>query len=827
MRVLVIALILPLVSLQSAGTLEWLVARQEGGVWRNEGRVDYICTLLALGLLERSDEEKCVEAVQAGRRTLSQNFGTGLLPTLARCMSMGDYGELASYFDHGFCNEEGAFPDLLSTLWSCYFLMFREGIDEKWIEASIEFIYGECIDGMNWGLSGECNQRLMLFALWNLLLLDEPVVECVRHLTAADNVELALQLGIMCACGEWEEALVLRKELLSRRNEDGSWSEQSSGDGDLLTSCLALEVLDAFSVAKASPGADLDVPLDAVTVKNGEMRFLLFNNGDYAALPCVVEVEWHGENGLLSKAEFAVGRLERRHAVSYTAALPANCGLAVIKADSAGVSGDVDWTNNVCHVPLGENDIHTLELAPLLAGGKDGATPLFLGAGMGVMLTGAIAHHGQCSEADLTWELLDNGERLCAGNGNGRIEAEWFPLEGWHELVLKAQCKGEEKTRKASLEVVYDAGVLKTYRMDAQAMQEATDNFGAREYVEVQALSSYTDCDVEVHIYSPQDEFLGRAAKDSLQEGYWQWHTGNCSPGVYKAEAIFRKGAITLAKVEKSFEIMPTFQVSDLKIEEPAFSGKLYQRHNWHENLTFSWNCVANVQLDAKIEWHIEDEEGAVCSFGSGEMPVCVDTGRLLQCSSAPSGIGGCFDAYGTYTLRAKLNVGEDSAEASLPINVLKRPVISIESTITPRKIDTGSNMLRTKIKLEGDASGFRGEPASFQVENEPIMMHGDAVPIRLLDVRDTYGNLVENGVLLCTVLYGKLAGGVSLSEPGRVQGDLLRVQVCNGVAVLEYSMDVAPVSGKQPVPIYIGVRNDGTGKMLGSVGVFCGKKED
>ena len=821
MRVFIIALILPLISMQ-ADTKDWLVARQEGGVWYNEGRVDYICSLLALDLLERSGEAKYAEPVRAIRRRLSQDGGTSLHPTLARCIANGSYGDLSLYFDHGFCNEEGAFPDLLSTLWCCHLLKFKEGVDETWFEASVEFIYDECLGGLEWGLSAEGNQRLGLFVLWQLLLMDEPIaaeaLDHVRNLIASDNVELALQLGIMCACGEWEGALVLRGELLSRRNEDGAWPEQAGASGDLLASCLALEVLDAFTVAKTSAGADLDVPLDAVRMKNGEMRFLLFNNGDYAALPCIVEVEWHNGEGLLSKEEFAVGRMERRHALSFTARLPVNAELAVIKADVAGVSGDVDWTNNICYVPLAGNGVHSMEVGPLLAAGKDEAKPLFLGAGLGVMLTGAIAHNGQCTEGDLTWELLDNGKRICAGNGHGSIEGEWFPLEGWHELELKAQCNGVEKTRKARFEVVYDAAVLKTYKIEAQ---QTCDSFGAREYVEIQALSSYLDCDVEMRIYSSQGMFLCKAVKDSLREGYWQWHTGDCSPGIYKAEAIFRKGGIVLARAEKNFEILPTFQISDLRIEEPVLSGKLYERQDWQEHLTFSWNCIANVQREARIQWHIEDAEGRPCAFGSGEMQVAANTGRLLQCSSVPAGIGGRFEAYGTHTLRAKLTSGEDSIEISLPVNVLKRPVISISSTVSPKEIDTGSNMLRTTIRLEGDASGCVGEPASFIVEDEPIMLHDSKATIRLVDVRDVYGNLVEEGALLCSVPYGKLSGGVSLSEAGRVQGDLLRVQVSNGVAELEYNMDEVPVSSKQPVPIYISVRKDGTNEMLGSVGVF------
>ncbi|MBR6373000.1 MAG: hypothetical protein IKS20_07450 [Victivallales bacterium] len=821
MRIFIIALILPLIGLQ-ANALEWLAGRQEGGVWHNEGRVDYVCSLLALDLLERSGEAKNAELVRAGRRRLSQAGGSGLYPTLARCIATGGYGDLSSYFDNGFCNEEGAFPDLLSTLWSCHLLKLREGIDANWLEASVNFIYRECLGGLDWGLSGEGNRRLGLFVLWQLLLMDEPIaseaLDYMHGLTASDNVELALQLGIMCACGEWEEALALRGELLSRRNGDGSWPEQPGAGGDLLASCLALEVLEPFSVASANAGADLDVPLDAVTFKNGEMRFLLFNNGDYAAMPCVVDVEWHDGKGLLSKEAFAVGRMERRHALSFAAALPANAELAVIKADAAGVSGDMDWTNNVCHVPLGGNVVHSMEIGPLLAAGKDGANPLFLGAGMGVVLTGAIAHNGQCKEEALSWELLDNGETLCAGNGHGPLEVEWFPLEGWHELALKAQCNGMEKTRKARFEVVYDAAVLKTYKLE---VPQACDSFGAREYVVIQALSSYTECDVEMRIYSPQGVFLCKAAEDTLREGYWQWHTGDCKPGMYKVEAIFRKGGIVLAKAEKDIEILPTFQVSDLKIEEPIFTGKLYERQDWREKLTFSWNCVANVQREARIEWRIEDVEGRPCAFGSGEMQVVANTGRLLQCSSVPSGIGGRFDAYGAHTLRARLTSGEDGVEASLPINVLKRPVISIHSTVSPKEIDTGSNMLRTTIRLEGDASGFRGEPASFGVEEEPIMLHGNKAAIRLVDVRDAYGNLVEEGVLLCSVPYGKLSGGVSLSEAGRVQGDLLRVHISNGIAELEYSVDELPVSGKQPVPIYISVRKDGTNEMLGSVGVF------
>ena len=158
----------------------------------------------------------------------------------------------------------------------------------------MDFIYSECLGGLDWGLSGEGNRRLGLFVLWQLLLMDEPIaseaLDYMHCFAASDNVELALQLGIMCASGEWEEALALRGELLSRRNGDGSWPEQPGASGDLLASCLALEVLEPFSVARANAGADLDVPLDAVTFKNGEMRFLLFNNGDYAAMPCVVDV---------------------------------------------------------------------------------------------------------------------------------------------------------------------------------------------------------------------------------------------------------------------------------------------------------------------------------------------------------------------------------------------------------------------------------------------------------------------------------------------------------------------------------------------------------
>ncbi len=826
MRIFIIALVLPLISLQ-ADTLDWIAGRQEGGVWYNEGRVDYICSLLALGLLERSCEAKYAEVVRTERRRLSQIGGVGLYPTLAHCISNGSYGDLSSYFDNGFCNEEGAFPDLLSTLWCCHLLKLREGIDETWLEASVQFIYDECLGGLSWGLSGEGNQRLGLFVLWQLLLRDEPIasaaLEYVRNLSASDNVELALQLGIMCACGEWEEALVLRNELLSRRNEDGSWPEQPGASGDLLASCLALEVLEPFTVAKASAGADLDVPLDGVSIKKEQMRFLLFNNGDYAATPCAMEVEWHDDNGLLSKVEFAVGRMERRHALSFTAVLPATAEFAVIKADVAGVSGDVDWTNNVCYVPLGENSVHSMEIGPLLAAGKDGANPLFLGAGLGMMLTSAIAHNGQCNEETLSWELLDNGERLCSGHGIGRIEVEWFPLEEWHELELKAQCNGVSQTRKARFEVVYDAAVLKTYK----EAQQLCDSFGAREYVAIQALSSYTDCDVEMRIYSPQGKFLCKAVKHTLREGYWQWHTGDCSPGIYKAEAIFRKGGIVLARAEKNFEILPTFQISDLKIVEPILTGKLYERQDWQENLTLSWNCIANVQREARVEWHIEDAEGRKCAFGSGEMQVASNTGRLLQCSSAPSGIGGRFEAYGVHTLKARLTIGEDSIEASLPINVLKRPVISINSTVSPKEIDTGSNMLRTTIRLESDASGSRGEPDSFGVEDEPILLQDNKATIRLVDVRDAYGNLVEEGALLCSVPYGKLSGGVSLSEAGRVQGDLLRVQVSNGIAELEYNVGEVPVSSKQPVPIYISVRKEGTNEMLGSIGVFCVKREE
>ena len=831
MRIFLIAVILPLIGLEGAVTLDWLMSRRSGAVWSNGGRRDYLCTLMALDLLERSGIEECLELAKVGRDALANDLGSGLHPTLARCMSKGRYDELAPYVCKGFSNEEGAFPDLLSTLWCCHFLAFREGVNAEWLSASKDFIYEECLGGLSWGLSGEGNVRLAHFVLSTLLALGEPIAaEALEHMecnAAADNMELALQLGMMCVCGEWEKALELRSELLAARNYDGSWSEISGKEGDVLTTCIALEALDAFTLVKAAPGPDLDVPSDGVTLKDGELRLLLFNNGVVAALPCVLEVEFYGENALLSREVYEVARLERRHTLRFAAAIPNDARLAVIRADAAGATGDVDWSNNVCHVKLGENALHAIELSPLLAGGDNGAEPLFLGGGLGVIVTGAMAHHGQCDNDRLSWELLDNGRRIGAGLGCGRIEVEWFPQEGMHCLALNVKCKAEQKTRTTQFEVVHDAAVLKTYSLDAAGAQPC-GSFGAREYVTFCALSSYIDCDAEVRVYSPDGSFLGKAEKSPVNDRQWQWHTGDCAPGVYRAEAHFRKGTVRLAKAESAFEILPTFKASELKIEEPTFAERLYQRQKWQSPLTFSWHCIANMQKKASISWEIKGPSGQVCEFGGGETPVLCNTSRLVQCASVPAGLEGCFSEHGTYELCSRLAYGDELMETTLPFCVLRRPVISVGSTVLPEEIDTGPNMLRTTVMLEGDAGGFKGEPASFEVGGNPVMLQGASVAIRLIEVRDAHGNLVDDGAVLCSVPYGRLAGGESLAEAERVRGDFMRFQVKDGIVRMEYRIeDETAFEGRCLVPIYISVRKEGTMETLGSVGVFISRRED
>ena len=828
MRIFLISLLLPALWLHGGNGLDWLASKQDGGLWRNGGRPDYVCTLLTLGLLERSGDASYEREVKSCRDALAMEVGEGLYPTLARCVvASGGYGDLSPYIADGFSNETGAFPDLLCTLWCCHLLSFKAGVPEEWLLKSRDFIYSERIGDAQWGLSGEANARLALFALLNLLKLDESLsadaLDMVLDYHAQDNVELSLQLGIMCACGEWERALELRHVLLDARNENGSWPENSGGEGDLLTTCLAMEALEAFSVSQARSDIDLDVPLDAVVQGNGEMSFLLFNNGNDASLPFDVEVEFYAGASLLKSIQHAVARLDGRHALRFEEEVPEGADLSVIKADVKGVSGDDDWSNNACHVPFSENASHGIVLAPLLAAGRNDTHPLFLGGGMGVMLTGAIMHHGNCNDGDLTWELLDDGEILCEGIIAGLISVEWFPAEGRHNLNLYVQCGGVQRACAASFEVVYDAAVLHVFAMDAQSLSPS-NVFGAREYVVLQALSSYADSEVEVRVYSPQGELLGNAAKDPAHEGYWQWHTGNARPGNYRAEALFRKGTIVLARAEQSFEIQPTFRISDLKIESPDFKGSLYQRQEWAAPLIFSWNCVSNVQKDVHFAWHVEMPSSEICEFVSGGISAIADAGSFAQNTEVPGGIKGSFAEYGLHKLHAKLTCGEESVETVLPFEVRKRPVISIGSTVSPTCIDTGANMVRTTITLEGDAVDERGEPASFIVDDEPVTMRGNTVAVRLRDVSDAQGKLVLEGALLCSVPYGKLAGGVFLAEEGREQGDLRRYQVVNGMVELEYSADCEAGSEEEeerPLPIYISVRKQGNLELIGSIGIF------
>ncbi len=813
---------------------EWLLRNCSGdGTWHSPSGRDCIVSLLAMKELERCSDERCISAAADCNAVLRSSVDAGLYAALARAVCSDDSSFLESYAGHGFSNEPGAFPDLLSTLWCCYFLNGVAGVSDNWLNESGEFISGEALDDGSWGISGEGSIRLSLFSVFVLmniyddLLLSGDFFSDASDVENYDIVELSYCLPCMAFAGEWDIALKIRNKLLEARNPNGGWPERPGMGSDILTTCLALSALNVFSVKDQNEYADLDLPSDGISFSGGIVSCIVFNNGMCAAVPYLMRAVFKDINGIkISECVIEAGRLERGHCEKFSFKVPSGASACFIYADMECVTGDCRMSNNAAVFEINGTSPEGLELFPILAAGDSLEEPIFLAPGRGIELTSALLKYGLPGDALVT--LSDNGRIAFSGRFSGDISIEWFPDEGMHRLELKAVCGDFECITGGDVEVVHGGAVIRTRSIEQQP-SVLCDSFGAREYVEFEVVTSCDDIETEVTVYDSSGDMAGVAVPCPGRRGRWQWHTMDFPPGEYRAKAVLRDASahFIVSDAECVFTIVPNVTLEDLAVAVPGARKKIYQGQEWESEMDFSWKSRANISSSCRIAWILQDIEGRGLEWGEGGMEHELNTSLFLQAVRGPV-LKGIFSAAGSYRLMVRLTSEFAELECSVPVQVMPAPSVVLKSSVAPDLVDTGINVIKATISLTGEVDIAKEEVISFRCAAEPVFAVNDSsipVLIRLTDLADANGNAVESGSLVCSVMHGRLDGGVSLSDEKRMDGDIMRFDIgVSGIEVLYIP------SGKRTAfkmtPVYMEVRNSLTSEAIGTVGIFLMNEE-
>ncbi len=675
--------------------------------------------------------------------------------------------------------------------------------------------------------------------------------------------DAAVALRLMCLLGRWEEARPTCQALQSCQNQDGGWGEAPGQETDLQTTCAALAALSAFRLTTPDTWPDLMVTGAGVAVRpaspSGEgasrlIEALVFNQGSSVAASFRVAfyrgfATAHGLMAELEAEPLQPGCSSRVRLVLTEENLPE---WLVVVVDADGRTGDLHRENNWCRCFLGgapgvnEPDTPVLGVLDneLLLNGARPDEVLFLGPGQGVAVSGLAVASGATGAVQYAFQ--DNGRELATGTcvldtGPGAVLAtDWFPEAGTHvlRLILTGEPPGAVMDAVTELVVtVVDEGALLQTWQQVNGSWQKSSMYPARDFVEIEPLCADAEAEVTLWVEDVAGVFLGAPVPSGERPGRYHWHTGAHPPGAYRACGRFRQrrnGAL-LAETTTPFDIMPTDVCSGLVMTGIDRENILACGQTLLVQPGAQWQAVTNVAgAGCQLTWHWEGEDGTrLDSMPRIRLDVPVDLQAMTQRTALAEALQVSFAEPGLYWLLVELTCGETRLRDAVSFLAVARPVPVVENLVAPECVEAGLELVTTRIRLTvaDAAKGLSaGEPATFSTGPFAATVDDDsgaAVQIPLLDIRDRRGVLVDGGVLVSRVEYGRCRGDADLA-PSRTEGSVALHQISQGCAQLDYAPTGSTLRENQWATVVIAIHlasQEGTswgiGRQIGSVEVY------
>lgn len=826
------------------------------GIWYIGGKADSLGSLMAISILDASPYETERNAALKGKSAclLAKTETSSLLEALYSACAQYPvaWDELSPFYNQdtgSWCWEINSQPDILASIIASMVMTCYPAPPDNIRTNTLKYIASSSKDGINWELCGIGNTRLSLLAITTLtgyspalsLNWKRKATGFITGLDAdsLDNMELALAIRALCALSQWEPALLLRNKLLLNGNGNNEWGEAKGLPFDLLTSCFVYHALNCFSICSTDTNTDLDIPpMSAKTDTSNNkcsISALVFNIGGSISQPYDIEIKAIDDLGastIISSTPMQPLLNGRSTLFSCETSLPVDTASILITADPNGTTADTNRENNYILIPVNSNSSRYIILDEIFASGCKSDIPLFLGPGLGTILSASISYSGFNAQSSISYSWFDNGRILedgiidIEGDGVRQLSTEFYPSEGQHSIELVVSDGVTQYSTTSTFTVAYNAAILRIYKTDTLTQASASEFF-ARESIDFHAISSYQDCDIELNIYDNKGKIIDKAAMDMEKEGHFQWHTSNHTPGTYCAAAEFFKKntSISLAAADIEFQILPTSLNSNLALTSPSKKTTLRQGEKWQPPIAAQWESCTNVPSKVNISWQITDSTSRVMAESSKEQILDIDTSSLMQFITCKEAVSYTFNESGSFRFRLILSDGNGTLETETEIEVAPKPELILENRVSPSTIGIEPAVVTTTIQLSMENSMSSGLPLSFEVQNAPVSIKDKedaSIDIRITNIRDEAEHTVHEGVIACIVSYGKLVADIDLA-PGRTEGSAVLAAISEGNASIVFSpAGGALLDNEQAIlPVYVYQYDNENKQLLKKIGAF------
>ncbi len=587
-----------------------------------------------------------------------------------------------------------------------------------------------------------------------------------------------LQTAIACHCGallgDWETAWRLRNQLLALALVDHTgWNARAfrGNWGDLVATAYAVLALREFRRGEIAGDVDLFVPVEGIRcmADRRRVRAIVFQQGTGRSSPFEVEAYWILEDG--TERFWGRSRVDGLDAGESALvqiggdAPPLNARGMMLVVDSRGETKDVNRSNNRV-VFYWQKGVAVGELT------IDGGQPdvVFCGGGRYAVVEGTVfASTGECR-----WRLLDNGAVLAEGEGAGAFSCDWQGKTGEHLLTLRVEKEDEVAMAEVRVTVVEGTAHLQCDK----------ERYGCREYVTFIARKAFPEWKGRVVVRDATGKQCGSAV--AVGEEVFQWHTGTCSPGMYKGtvECFLSGTQAVTATAEASFEIEPMALRTDTRILAPEQNRMIFEGESFQTELVVQWKELVNDGSATMVEWQWCSEEGTLLRTGSWVVPA--NRGEYLRESRGMVSLS--FPEAGEY--RLTVDIGGTATECRFTASPL--PVLSVSAEVIPAYVGQLPVSGKTVVHLNSESGEISGSRlASCEVKEAPALLTDAADleedgTITLWKFRRKDGSVVQEGEFIATVAYGELEGDFAW-EGVRRSGATVGVKIQDGEAVLRY----------------------------------------
>lgn len=763
--------------------------------------------------------------------------------------------------DGGWCMEQGARADVLSTVLVTEALLMAAEPDPRALTAARDYLFAQHSPDGYWRLCsraapGDLRLTVRVVGLLARIQALSPaefneatgvllndltarLIAAARQVVTDVNasgasasvlVDMACLLRALCDLGYWEEARVLYYSLQSAQHADGSWGTGGSSQV-LRTTCAVVSALRCFSISSAEREPDLAVPAASLRLQAStedavwRLSATVFNDGLAESLPC----GWELHHGLpAANTLLAQGRLpalipgdSRKVQAEFT--LATEPSVLYLLVDPGGESGDAYRLNNTARLvyrPAPVADCLSLWLSPLTIRSESAPEMLLLRPGVGVIISAMLVADGPPSVEPLRIVLLDNGreslrrEIFLGDDATAECRCEWFPEEGWHDLALRV-IQGEElmAERSARVEVCYETMLLRILPGLA-GEAEGLPQFGAAEYVTVRLYATETETVPELWVANERDERLDRPLVSTSHDGRYTWHTGVQAPGRYRVYACTTGMA---SAVSADFTIVASWELRGLSVLQPEFAMQINVGDTLTTPVAVSWTQLCNSGRQLQLTWTWTGPDGVVLAETAKPHEIGCAPGALTRQLSVPEPVILPFPTAGAYLLTVVITDGETVLEAERSTRAMALPSLTVEQTIQPASVgwEACEVAVCSTVKLCAGTGGVGRiqipEPATLpQLVDAP----GGMISIILKGICDADGQHIEKGTLAARVLYGRCEEAAPMADAS-TEGLFV---ISDGSCHLSYTPDGSALSAGMWAPVILSFFDPQTERHVGCI---------